>query len=1105
MKQKLAMASLLFLSMILVIPLAGVNISKVAEYEDEVTQSYYDVVVSGNYAYCFGGNSMDIVNILDPAAPVVVYSDTSYAMYHSPVIRNNRMYLLRMYTLYILDLSNPTAPTLLGSIRLAHEGWSPCVTGDYVYLQTGYSETIDIVDISDPTAPSSAAVYDAGVKLNGIHLDGNHLYVAAEDGFNILDVTAPTAPVPVSEVAVSGDVLDIVASGGYAYIYGFRLGLEIYDISTPQSPTKVRTYSAGGDSNRYEYMSVHGGLAVLYNNTENEELEIIDISDPTNPVLKSGYHYPGINTRSLFVENSTAYIADEYRGLRIVDISDPANPTRLSGLERYGEVIPLLKDGNYLYLGHEWGLEVVDVSSPANPTHVSFRETDKESYAMAKTGTHVYVAIDEEEPRLQVYDVSNPANPVLAGETAITGGELIRSMEINGNYAYANSISRFFVFDISDPSNPVQAASLSSYPSLWFAKRGDYIYLLTPDSLKVIDVSSPTSPRVTGTVPMEGESGESGAAGISIKGKYAYVYRDAEYDLFVYDLSDFQSPSLVHRSAGYNDMYFLEIDGTEVYLIGGGKEIYVLDISNPLSPKPMGYYGGRGVTNRPWVSGGYVYLSTWDDDKVGIFRYTASETPPELSLNRDALYFSALTGGVGSPPQSVWITNAGGGNLMWSIEDAPSWLDYDPSSNYYGIDKLTLSLDSEALASMAPGTYTGTVTVENNSFPVDGGNVAVNLQVYNPSETVPPFGQFATPTDQSTVSSSVPFTGWVLDDVGVDSVKLYLVSGAASTFIGDALLVEGARPDIESAYHTYPQAYKAGWGYMMLTNFLPNGGNGTFTIRAVAMDMEGNETTLGNKTVYVNNADAVKPFGAIDTPAQGGGASGNNFVNAGWVLTPLPNSIPADGSTIRLWIDGIQLGNDAVFGTPREDIMSLFPGYSNSDGAGAYFYIDTTAYTGGVHTITWTASDSAGNADGIGSRYFIIEGGQNRSAGNRTAGGVKRTVGHGPVTVDRVMPIEVKTGFPGADVTKTVYPDNNGDVLVHIKELDHMEIDLGGIGDVELVSPLPIGASFDAGRGILYWMPGLAYVGDYDFVFQIHDGSGIVKQKPIRIRVLSKF
>jgi hypothetical protein len=157
----------------------------------------------------------------------------------------------------------------------------------------------------------------------------------------------------------------------------------------------------------------------------------------------------------------------------------------------------------------------------------------------------------------------------------------------------------------------------------------------------------------------------------------------------------------------------------------------------------------------------------------------------------------------------------------------------------------------------------------------------------------------------------------------------------------------------------------------MLTNYLPFQGNGTFIIYAKTTDKEGNEVTLGSKTITCDNANAVKPFGALDTPGQGGIASGNAYVNFGWALTPQPNTIPIDGSTINVWVDGVPLGQP-VYNQYREDIATLFPNYNNSSGAVGYFYLDTTAYLNGVHTIAWSAKDNADNQDGIGSRYFTI-------------------------------------------------------------------------------------------------------------------------------------
>jgi hypothetical protein len=46
----------------------------------------------------------------------------------------------------------------------------------------------------------------------------------------------------------------------------------------------------------------------------------------------------------------------------------------------------------------------------------------------------------------------------------------------------------------------------------------------------------------------------------------------------------------------------------------------------------------------------------------------------------------------------------------------------------------------------------------------------------------------------------------------------------------------------------------------------------------------------------------------------------------------MPNTIPIEGSTIRVWIDGEEIGNP-VYNQYRQDLVELFPGYNNTNGA----------------------------------------------------------------------------------------------------------------------------------------------------------------------------
>ncbi|MCP5055027.1 MAG: S8 family serine peptidase [bacterium] len=497
------------------------------------------------------------------------------------------------------------------------------------------------------------------------------------------------------------------------------------------------------------------------------------------------------------------------------------------------------------------------------------------------------------------------------------------------------------------------------------------------------------------------------------------------------------------------------------------------------------------------------------DTSNAVFSVSSSGTPV-IALNRTQLNFSGIISGTSTTPQTLWVSNSGGGTLNWNITTSSSRLTSTPSSGTNS-GVVTASLDTSGLGT---GSYSGSIIVSDSNAANSPQIVTVNLTVINASQAQPPFGTFSTPTTGSAVSSSVPVTGWALDDVGVSSVKIY----SGSNYIGDAASVEGARPDVEQSYPGYPNNYKSGWGYMLLTHFLPGGGNGSYTIYAKATDGSGNEVTLGSKTITVDNDNAVKPFGAIDSPGQGGTASGSSFVNWGWVLTPQPNSIPTDGSTLGVWVDGVKVGKPA-YNVYRSDIADLFPGYANSGGAVGYFYLDTTAYENGIHAIQWTAKDSGGNSDGIGSRYFTIQNtgadAQNAYAGRTGRQTTGFRTGAPGLELDpeaaesRSEPVRVKKGFRENITFQRLQPDSNGMITVAIRELERVEIRFspaeGGAGKMQRqtvnISPLPIGSHLDSGGNIFYWQPGAGFIGTYDFLFLTSTDSGTVKRTHVRVKI----
>jgi len=575
---------------------------------------------------------------------------------------------------------------------------------------------------------------------------------------------------------------------------------------------------------------------------------------------------------------------------------------------------------------------------------------------------------------------------------------------------------------------------------------------------------------------------------------------------------------------------------------------------------------------------------------------SALSSSTRITLSKTSLAFGALTGGPATPGQSVVVGSSDGGALSWTASSNRTWLAAAPGSGS-GNGAVTVSVNASGLSN---GTYMGTLGISESGGSGSPANISVTLTVIGGGGQYP-FGSFDTPKDGLTVMSSIAVTGWVLDDIEVTGVKIYrkaidgeLAPPNGLIYIGDAVFAEGARPDVETAYPGYPLNSRGGWGYMLLTNFLPNGGNGTFTLLATATDKEGHQIEIGRKSIGCDNRNAVKPFGAIDTPTQGGAASGGAYINFGWALTPSPKSIPIDGSTITVWVDGLPLGHP-TYNNYRADIAALFPGYANSNGAVGYYYLNTTGYENKVHTIAWSVADSVGAVDGIGSRYFqIVNAGSGSATGgtdakvfgaaernktmiSRTGDGkesmISGAASYGEDTesiltagtrklsaallsisgarsiaeiqnlhTDLTSPIHVRRGYDFDRPADLIYPNREGSLSVAISELERVAIYLDPAQAWETreelearghelremknspysssvpavnprysayllvgseLRPLPIGATFDAVRGVLYWQPGPGFLGEFSFIF-LRNESVAPRRRTIKTIIGSK-
>jgi hypothetical protein len=390
---------------------------------------------------------------------------------------------------------------------------------------------------------------------------------------------------------------------------------------------------------------------------------------------------------------------------------------------------------------------------------------------------------------------------------------------------------------------------------------------------KILDISNPSAPVLVST-KTDGQLKYS----LDVDTAYPYAYVSTTGGiLYILDISSPKSPVVIgsYNAQVWGDIYYSD---NYVYSALSG-HVTIIDVNSPANPQLAGIYSNFNNASAVFVSSGYIYVTNRTTGILNVLQTISTSQTAQINLNRSNLYFGAVYNGIPTGYQTVLINNISEGQMEWTASTDQEWLKCAPDSGTNS-GELLVSVET---AGLSPGTYSGTLSVSSPQAANSPQTAAVTLKVYKQGNTSLPFGVFATPIEGSTVTSSIPVTGWVLDDIGIQHVKIYRQEGKSLVYIGDSVLVEGARPDVEQAYPHYPQSYRAGWGYMLLTNFLPNEGNGLFSLHTIAWsvkDNAGNIDGIGSRYFTIQNT--------------WGGASGS-AQSAGY--------IEAEGSFSRLPID----------------------------------------------------------------------------------------------------------------------------------------------------------------------------------------------------------
>jgi len=213
---------------------------------DVKTWSTYLYTCDGNT----GGNDSRVIDLLDPANPVVL--PQGFASAHTFEISSAGIMFAEFPGLRIYDLTTtPTAPALL--YQTGGEGHDSMPKGtDRLYDFHGRDGTV-IWDVSDPADPDTLGVIDDPSIVfhhsGDVTGDGRYLFLCDElatsttPDITIWDIENPSVPVRVGQIADNNaTVHNIYVVGDLALTAYYSAGFRVYDLADPTSPVLAGQY-----------------------------------------------------------------------------------------------------------------------------------------------------------------------------------------------------------------------------------------------------------------------------------------------------------------------------------------------------------------------------------------------------------------------------------------------------------------------------------------------------------------------------------------------------------------------------------------------------------------------------------------------------------------------------------------------------------------------------------------------------------------------------------------------------------------------------------------------------------------------------------------------
>ena len=430
---------------------------------------------------------------------------------------------------------------------------------------------------------------------NDLALSGDTVFVAdRSQGLLTFDISDPESPQLLSTLPLADGAYAVQVVGSYAVVGG-SLDLHVIDIANPASPTVVGTLALPGKAER---VTIFDGIAYIPVN--NAGLVIADITGPDNPTLLDVFD-PGHSVHNVAIANGSAFLALGVYGMSVVDVTDPGDPFQIGSLDS-PRVYDISIAGDVAFVStrdlssSRYGVASIDITDPSEPHLLATSDP-----IAGRSNLVVSDGLAFLNGASAVYDISDPESIIPIGESPTAG----RRAAIRGDLAFVVTDDSLSVMNVSDPGPGGPVGFFAIRDSEGLAVRGDYAFLSAwSDGFVVLNISDPHNPLHIASIDLP-----SLAHHLDIDGDYAYVAVSSR-GLAVVDISDPESPELLVPPAGFSGNRVDVGDGVAAVI---GTSLYFVDVSDPLLPTLLATHPfGSGGRNHGavQVTNGHVFLAT---------------------------------------------------------------------------------------------------------------------------------------------------------------------------------------------------------------------------------------------------------------------------------------------------------------------------------------------------------------------------------------------------------------------------------------------------------------------------------------------------------------